>query len=132
MASLRYAAGLEGIGDRTVDMLGGDIRVALVSSAYTPNALTHKFLSDITGIVARTPALTGKTFTGGVFDADDATAPTVTGAVIVQLVGFLHTGSDATARLIWLNDTGTGLPFTPSGSNVPIAWDNASNKIFSL
>src|ERR1041384_1880520 len=34
MASFRYLAGLEGIGDQSIDMLGDDIRVALVSSAY--------------------------------------------------------------------------------------------------
>jgi hypothetical protein len=46
---------------------------------------------------------------------------------------FLHTGSDATARLIAYIDSAVGLPFTPEASQVcPIVWDSGANKIFAL
>jgi hypothetical protein len=83
-------------------------------------------------VVARSGALSGKTFTNGVFDASDVTVGAVAGAEVTQIVLFKHTGSDATARLIARYDTGTGLPFTPSGADVPITWDNGANKIFAL
>ena len=46
----------------------------------------------------------------------------------------LHTGADATARLVAYIDTPTsGLPFTPAaGQTVNITWDNGANKIFKL
>jgi hypothetical protein len=29
-------------------------------------------------------------------------------------------------------DTATGLPFTPTGGDVSIVWDNGTNRIFKL
>jgi hypothetical protein len=132
MANFVYTQGKEGIGDDSINMLADDIRVALVSAAYTPNSLTDEFLSSVSGIVARSLALSGKSFTDGVFDAANITVSAVSGVAVTQLVIFKHTGVDATARLIARYDTGTGLPLTPSGADVPITWDNGASKIFAL
>jgi hypothetical protein len=50
------------------------------------------------------------------------------------LVIFVHTGSDATARLIAFIDTpSAGLPFTPAVSQaVTVTWDTGPNKVFKL
>lgn len=134
MAANLYDYGRAGIGRQEIDMLADDIRVALVDATYTPNLTTDEFMSSVTSaVVARSGALTTKTWSNaGVFDADDITISAVSGSVVTQVVLFNHTGSDATARLIALWTSGTGLPLTPNGGNVPVVWDSGSNKIFKL
>jgi hypothetical protein len=134
MSNANYDYGREGILDETINMNSGDIRVMLVKSTYTfSNA--HKFLSDLGSVDnGRSSSLTGKTFSAGVFDAND-TALSATSAVACNaLVIFKHTGSDATARVVSYIDTATlGLPDTPNaGQGVTIQWANTSNKIFKL
>jgi hypothetical protein len=116
-----------------INMSSGDIRAMLVLSSYTYDS-TDEFLADLGAVDnGRSAALAGKAFTNGIFDANDtsitATASTASNALIL----FLHTGSDATARLIAYIDSAVGLPFTPEASQVcPVVWDNGANKIFAL
>lgn len=135
MANVLFDPGREGILDDTIEMSTADVRVMLVKSAYAFSA-AHKFLSDITAgnDNGRSATLGGKTFTGGVFDAND-TALVATAAVACNALAlFVHTGNDATARLIAYVDTpASGLPFTPAaGQTVNVTWDNGANKIFRL
>jgi len=133
MANALYDPGREGILDTTIAMTG-DIRVMLVLSTYTFSA-AHKFLADMGAVDnGRSAALAGKVYTSGVFDANDTTLTATAAAACKALAVFLHTGADATARLIAYIDTpASGLPFTPSASQVvPITWDNGANKIFKL
>jgi hypothetical protein len=133
VANVLYDSGREGILDTTIDMTG-DVRCVLVKSSYTFSA-AHNFMDDIgTDDNGRSAALSGKTYTAGVFDATD-TSLTATAAVACEaIVLFQHTGVDATARLIAYIDTPTsGLPFTPSASQtVNIVWDSGANRIFKL
>ncbi len=101
---------------------------------YIPNLATHEFLSSIPAgaRVAVSGALQNKTVTDGVFDADDIVVAAVTGDQFEYIVLYKHTGSDATARLIYLIDSATGLPCTPNGSDITLSWDNGANKIFKL
>lgn len=109
------------------------IKVALVGTGYTPDLATHQFVSDLgANIVARSGALTNKTVAAGVADADDMTFAGLTGAQVKYIVIYKDTGVDATSPLIALIDTATGLPFTPSGADVTIRWDNGANRIFKL
>lgn len=133
MANALYDPGREGILDTTIAMTG-DVRCMLVLSTYTFSA-AHKFIADLGAVDnGRSATLAGKTYTSGVFDANDtslvATAATASKAVVF----FLHTGSDATARLIDYDDTvASGLPFTPAaGQTVNLVFDNGANKIFKL
>lgn len=133
MANVLYDKGREGILDTTIAMTG-DVRVMLVKTAYTFSA-AHQFLSDITAgnDNGRSVALATKTYAAGVFDAADTSLTATAAAACNALVLFLHTGVDATARLIAYIDTATGLPFTPAASQaVTIAFDNGANKIFKL
>jgi len=133
MASVLYDPGREGILDDTIAMNAGDIRVMFVKSTYTFSA-AHKFISDLGAVDnGRSAALASKTYTSGVFDAADSSLTATAAVACNALVIFLHTGADATARLIAYIDTGTGLPMTPgAGQNIPITWDNTANKIFKL
>jgi hypothetical protein len=56
----------------------------------------------------------------------------VTGDQSEALVIYKDTGMASTSPLIAYIDTATGLPYTPSGGNIDVAWDNGSNKIFKL
>jgi len=134
MASVLYDKGREGFLDGSIDWDTDDIRVVLVRSTYTFSA-AHDFVDDITtgNENGRSAALGTKTVTSGVADAADTTITATAAAASNALVIFKHTGVDATARLIAYIDTATGLPFTPSVSQViSIAWDNGTNKIFKL
>lgn len=135
MANALYDKGREGFLAGDIDWDANTIKVALVdTAAYTVNLTTHQYLSDIAGgaIIATSGALTTKTATAGVADADDVTVTSVTGATVEALVVYQDTGSSATSRLIAYIDTATGLPLTPNGGNVTIAWDSGANKIFKL
>jgi hypothetical protein len=98
-------------------------------SGATPNTATHDFLDDISaGTVATSPALAGKTFgavAAGVFDADDVTFASVSGASAESFSLFVDTGNAATSRLLSYWDDATGLPITPSGGNIIITWSTS-------
>jgi hypothetical protein len=81
---------------------------------------------------ATSGALTGKTVTAGVADAVDVTFTAVSGATVEAIVLYADSGTEATSRLIAYIDTATGLPLTPNGGDVTVAWDNGANKIFKL
>jgi hypothetical protein len=82
---------------------------------------------------ASMPSLASKTSAAGVADAADATFTTVTaGAALASIVLFKDSGADDTSRLIAKIDSGTGLPVTPNGGDITVAWDSGANKIFKL
>jgi hypothetical protein len=68
-----------------------------------------------------------------VFDADPVTFSSVTGNTVEALVIYKDTGNAATSPLLAYIDTvSSGLPVTPNGGNIVVAWDSGSNKIFKL
>ena len=134
MANLIYPKAKEAFLQGSINLSSADVRFILVDLAdYAYNA-AHDFLDDIpvAARVSVTAAGVGsKTFTDGTFDATDITFSTVTGDVSEAIVGYVHTGTEGTSRLLFILDTGvTGLPVTPNGGNINVAW-NASG-IFSL
>lgn len=114
--------------------LSGTVKVTLVDGAsYTPNMSTHDFIDDISAPARiSTQTLANKTYTLGVFDADDVTFTTVTAGTYEYLVIWIDTGVEATSRLVALFDTATGLAVTSTGGNVIVTWDSGANKIFKL
>lgn len=119
----------------SVDVDTDNIKVVGVDHADdTPLPATDQFLSDI-GAAARvmtTANLSGKSVTNGIFDATDEPTAGVTGDVFESLVIYEDTGVAGTSALMVFIDTATGLPFTPNGGSVTIAWDNGASKIFTL
>lgn len=135
MANALYDKGREKFLTGAISWSSDDIKVVLVDAAdYTVSISTHEFLSDITsgGRVATSGNLSSKTTTAGVADAADVTFSAVTGDVSEALVIYKDTGSAATSPLIAYIDTATGLPVTPNGGDITVAWDSGSNKIFKL
>ena len=113
------------------DLDGQTVKVALVTAGYTYSA-ANQYYSSVSGSALGTPqTLNNKTFTDGVFDADDVTFTAVTGSQVVSLVIFIDTGNAATSPLVAFIDTGvTNLPVTPNGGDISITWN--ATGIFSL
>lgn len=130
--SVKFPSGSEGLLDRTID-LTGDVRVMFVKSTYTYDA-TDVYVSDLGAVDnGRTLALTGKTYTGGVFDADDTTLLATAAVACDALIYFQHTGNDATARLIAYVNAFSEAFLTPAvGQTINVLHDNGASKIFKL
>lgn len=135
MADYLYGKGRQGFLDADIDWASNDIRCNLVDGAdYTPVQDTHDFLDDVAGgaIVSTSGNFSGKTSTLGVADADDVTLSAVTGDPCEYVLIYKHTGTSGTSNLIAKIDSYTGLPVTPNGGNITIAWPSDSNKIYKL
>lgn len=134
MANTLYPNFKQAAYDGTGINLGtADVRVILVDLADYAYSAAHTFLSDVPALArVAVAALTGESWTGGVFDAADLTVPGVTGDQFESLILYIDTGVEGTSRLIAYYDTATGLPITPNGGGVDITWSNGADKIFRL
>jgi hypothetical protein len=113
----------------------GTVKAILVDTADEAYNAADQFLSDVTGagIVATSGALTTKSFTNGIFDADDITFTAVSGDQSEAIIIYIDTGTSTTSRLMLFIDTASsGLPVTPNSGNINVTWDNGSNKIAAL
>lgn len=121
------------IGAGGVNLDSDTIKVALIDTGTYTYSAAHDFYNDLSGVVGTPGAIGNTTITNGIFDGDDVTFTSVTGASVEALVIYKDTGNTATSNLIAYIDTGvTGLPVTPNGGNITITWDNGANKIFAL
>ena len=112
-------------------LAAGTVKVAMVDTGTYTYSQSHEFLSSLSGVVGTAQTLTTKTLTNGVFDADDVTFSSISGASIEAMVIYIDTGSAGTSRLVAYIDTSvSGLPVTPNGGNITVTW-NASG-IFAL
>jgi len=134
MANALYVKGKEKILSGAINFVTDTLKVALVENDYAQNLATDEFYTSIAAHVLDTPeALTGKTVTGGVFDAADSTfAAVAAGPTSEGVVIYKDTGVEATSPLIAYIDTITGFPLVMNGGDVTIQWDNGAYKIFSL
>lgn len=135
MANALYDRGRQGFLAGEIDWDANDIRCILIDEADdTINLSTDNALSDRASLsrVATSSAFTSKTVTAGVADAADVTLSAVTGDQAESIDIYQHTGTESTSLLICNIDTATGLPVTPNGGDITIAWDSGANKIFKL
>lgn len=135
MANALFASFKGQLLQATVDLDDSIIFVFVDHADDTPVPATDDFLDDIGAAarVATSGALDNKTFTGGVFDADDETVPTVAGDPFESIVLYNNTpGTEATKDLCVFIDTATGLPCTPNGGDIIVQWDAGANRIFAL
>ena len=133
MANALYTAFKQAAYDGTGLNLGtADVRAILIDTgAYTVDLASHDFLDDVpAGARIATVALTGESWSGGVFDADDAVFTSVSGTTVEAVLLYIHTGVEGTSLLMAYIDTATGLVLTPNGGDVTASW-NASG-IFGL
>ena len=133
MANALYPKAKEAFLNADIDLATDTISIALIDTGNYSYSATHQYRSDISDdAVISTATLANKTMTNGVFDADDATFTSVTGANCEALIIFQNTGSQANSRLIAFIDSATGLPILPNGGDITVAFSSGSNRIFSL
>lgn len=136
-----YPFGRAGFLAGEIDWDTATIKIVLVRG-YTYSA-AHEFMSDLTGSggsIVATATLVSKTVTSGVAGAADVSFTAVpAGAVCEALVIYQSSavggGADVAAsaqRLIAYIDNATGLPITPNGADITVAFDTGVNKIFAL
>lgn len=133
MASVVYNSFKRDIMNGGIDLDTDAIKVALVTSSYTPNIDTHDNFDDITNEVSGTGYTAGGATLGsvtvtvdntddeGVFDAADtswaSSSITARGAVIYK-----STGTASTSKLICYVDFGSDV--TSTNSTFSIVWNS--------
>lgn len=132
MANVFYDKGREAFATAGVNWTSDTIKASLVDTGTYTFSQSHQYYSSISGVVGTTTALSNKTATNGVLDADDLTFTTVSGSTAEAIVIYKDTGSSATSPLLMYIDTATGLPITPTGGSIVVQWDNGANKIAKL
>lgn len=136
MANALYTLGKQGLLHGSFVLDADTIKLALVSSSYTPAITTDQFWSTPIGNVIGTPqTLGGISITNGVFNSSSATFTAVAGGSTVKyFVIYKDTGTSSTSPLLVLIDTTTGvsLPFNTNGGDITFTPDSGTNKIFKL
>jgi len=101
-------------------------------TGYTPNYTTDQFYSTVSANIVGTPVeLSNKTFTNGVFDADDVVFSSVSGnSVEGVLIYRQNGGANTTWQLVAFIDDVTPSSVTPNTGDISVTW-NASG-IFKL
>lgn len=135
MANALYDHGRQSFLEGGIAWLSANIKAVLTDSGtYTVSLSSHQFLSDVTSgaRVATSPNLASKASTAGVASAANITFSAVTGLSSEAVILYVDTGTATTSNLICYIDTATGLPVTPNGGDITVAWDTGANKIFKL
>ena len=132
MANSMYSKGREAFLEGDFDALSATIALSLVTTGYTPNLATDQYYNIISGgnIVAGPVTLTSVTGSAGTLSAANTSFSSVSGSTASYLVLFQNTGTSSTSALIGLIDTASGLPVTPNGGTIVVAW--ASGQVFTL
>ena len=133
MANALYSKAKEAFLNGSINMVANTISIALVDTGVYTYSATHQFRNEVSNsAVISSTTLANKTITNGVFDADDATFSSVTGANCEALLIFQDTGVQSTSRLIAYIDSATGLPILPNGGDITVAFSSGSSRIFAL
>lgn len=135
MANSLYDAGRDAFANGNIDWVNDTIDIQFVDAGdYTKDLANHDNFDDITagGRVGSSTEITSRSTSAGTVDGADTTVSSVTGDQFEQIVIYKDSGVESTSTLIANIDTATGLPFTPSGSDILVAWDDGSDKIFTL
>lgn len=132
MANAIYPKAKQKFLDALIDMPTDTIKIALIDTGVYTYSSAHEFwLSASAAEIGTSQTLNSKTITDGVFDADNVTFTSVTGASVEALIIYKDTGSAATSPLImYIDVAASGLPVTPNGNNIDVQF-NASG-IFAL
>ncbi len=99
-----------------------NMKVVLLSASYVYST-AHANLSDLTGIVATSGNLSGKSATGGLLKANNVTFSALTGAAVTQAWLYHDTGTSSTSTLAVYIDQAIGLTLTPNGTDVVLEWN---------
>ncbi len=133
MANSFYDAGKEAWLSGSIDFDNDTLKVVLIDEGTDAVDLVNDAnLSDIVGgaRIGTPQTLLNTTVTNGVFDADDVTYTALTGASVESFTVYKDSGVEATSTLLFNVDTNTGLPFTPSGTDLILQWDAVNGLFF--
>jgi len=132
MANSLYAHGRELFLEGGTDALTDALKISLVTTGYTPNLATDQFYSAISGgnIVAAGVALSSRTGSAGTLSAANVIFTSVSGSTASYIPLYVDSGTPSTSPLLGLIDTASGLPVTPNGGDITVAW--ASGQVFTL
>lgn len=135
MANVLYPKAKEDFLAGNLNLSSNTITIALVDTDVYTFSDAHEDRADIpNSAVVATANLQSKTITSGVFDADDASFTSVSGANCEALIIY-HTdiqGGNTTSRLIAYVDSASGLPILPNGGDITVRFSSGANKIFAL
>lgn len=133
MASLLYPKAKEQLLQAGINLSSADVRAVLVDLADYTYSATHEFLSSVPAgarIATLSAGVGSKTFTNGVFRCAAFTFSSVAaGDAGEAVIFYVHTGSDATARLLALIEHA---PVTPNGGNITFTPDAGPDGVFAL
>ena len=133
MSNALYSKAKEAFLNGSINMVANTIIISLVDTGVYTHSATHQFRNEVANsAVISSATLANKTITNGVFDADDATFSSVTGANCEALLIFQDTGIQSTSKLIAFIDSATGLPILPNGGDISVAFSSGASKIFAL
>lgn len=110
------------------------VNAMLVSSGYAPQ-LTHRYVSDIdpTAIIVRDLALTNLTVVNGICAG---TIPEIASVVspytVTALILYIDTGPDSASPLVYYSSTGPGFPFTITGFDYTVGFDQTAGGYFQV
>lgn len=125
-----------------MDLVGGTVKVVLLSSTYTPNFDTHEFRSDLTNELSTANGYTvgGQTIANraaGTYDstndrtpitADNTVWTATSGGITARYAAvFRDTGTAATSPLIALVDFGADV--TATSGAFTLDWDNTGGLL---
>lgn len=132
MANAIYPKAKQKFLDALINMPADVIKIALIdTSLYTYNSADEFWSSASVAQVGTSITLASKTITNGVFDADNVTFTSVSGASVEALIIYKDAGLATTSPLImYIDVAASGLPVTPNGNNIDVQF-NASG-IFAL
>ncbi len=143
MANALYGYGRQAFADGEIDWTDNTIKVTLIDTDdYSVSIDTHRYMNTNTVPAAAkvaTATLASKANALGVCDAADATFSAVTGDVCEALIIWKDGGGGGTSEsgttdllIAYIDTAASGLPVTPNGGDIVVAWDNGANKIFKL
>jgi hypothetical protein len=133
MANALYSKAKEAFLNGSINMVANTVTIALVDTGVYTYSASHQYRNEVSNsAIISSTSLSSKTVTNGVFDADDATFTSVTGANCEALLIFQDTGVQSTSRLIAYIDSATGLPILPNGGDITVVFSSGSSKIFAL
>ena len=118
---------------KQLDLLTDPILGVLVSVGYTPS-LNHASLADIPAAtrIGYTGTLENRSVASGVFNANPAIAPAVTGDDVTAIVLLKYSGTALSSPLIAYLDQSPDLPKNPTGGDLIFNWDQTTYKIFAI
>lgn len=135
MANQLYPKAKEDFLSGNLNLSSNTITIALVDTDIYTFSSAHEDRADVpNSAVVAEANLANKVIVNGVFDADDPTFVSVTGANCEALVLYhqdVQNGNTA-SRLIAYIDTATGLPILPNGGDITVRFSSGASKIFAL